>query len=64
MQDTPQNRYRKKNLWTLSTTFNRATEPGLIEQVKRQDNKQGYIKALIRADIAKTKGEQKNDQVR
>lgn len=58
MQDTPQNRYRKKNLWTLSTTFNRATEPQLIEQVKRQDNKQGYIKALIRADIAKAKNKE------
>lgn len=62
MQDTPQNRYRKKNLWPLSIALNRATEQSLIEQVKQQDNKQGYIKSLIRADIAKNqKGEQNND---
>lgn len=63
MQDTPQNRYRKKNLWPLSISLNRATEQGLIEQVQRQKNKQGYIKSLIRADIAKTKNQegQKDD---
>jgi len=54
MQDNPQNRYRKKNLWTLSTAFNKATEQNLIDHLQKQDNKQGYIKSLIRADIAKS----------
>lgn len=32
------------------------SETDLIEQVEKQSNKQGYIKALIRADMESKKG--------
>ena len=32
------------------------TEQGIIERVEAQENKNGYIKGLIRADMAKEDG--------
>lgn len=50
-------RYAKKALVNVTVQFNRNTEAELIEHVEKQPNKSGYIKGLIRADIAKA-GEQ------
>ena len=42
--------------------LSRNTDADIIQQLDRQENKQAYLKALIRADIEK--GEKKNDDNR
>ena len=46
-------RYNKENTVQISLKLNRSTDADLIDSLNRISNKQGYIKELIRRDIAK-----------
>ena len=46
-------RYNKENTVQISLKLNRSTDTDLIDSLNRVANKQGYIKELIRRDIAK-----------
>ena len=46
-------KYNKENTVQISLKLNRSTDADLIESLNRVKNKQGYIKELIRRDIAK-----------
>ena len=50
--------YIKDNIRQIRFTLNQKTEKDLIEWMDQQTNKQGYIKALIRADMARQKKEE------
>lgn len=43
--------YQKDNVKQIKLTFNINTEKDLIKQIDKQENKQGYIKKLIRQDM-------------
>ena len=45
-------KYNKENTVQISLKLNRSTDADLIESLNRVANKQGYIKELIRRDIA------------
>lgn len=47
----------RKNTRRFMAVFSDLTDGDVIERLKAQDNKQGYMKRLIRADIARGKGE-------
>lgn len=49
-KQTPQQRYNKKNLVRVSIDINKKTETDLLQIFSACTNKNGYIKALIRAD--------------
>lgn len=44
-------RYRKKSVTSLTIDFYNNTEKPLIDKVKSQPNKSGYVKGLIKKDI-------------
>lgn len=46
-------KYNKENTVQISLKLNRSTDADLIDSLNRVANKQGYIKELIRRDIAK-----------
>ena len=46
-------KYNKENTVQISLKLNRSTDADLIDSLNRIANKQGYIKELIRKDIAK-----------
>ena len=46
-------KYNKENTVQISLKLNRSTDADLIDNLHRVANKQGYIKELIRRDIAK-----------
>ena len=46
-------KYNKENTVQISLKLNRSTDAELIDSLNRVKNKQGYIKELIRRDIAK-----------
>ena len=46
-------RYNKENTVQISMKLNRSTDADLIDSLNRVTNKQGYIKELIRKDIAR-----------
>lgn len=46
-------RYNKENTVQISLKLNRSTDADLIDSLNRIANKQGYIKELIRKDIAR-----------
>lgn len=50
---TPQQRYDKKACVGLYLKLNRNTDADIISRLDETANKQGYIKSLIRADIAR-----------
>lgn len=50
-------RYDKKNTIGLGLKFMKNTEADIIERLQQQDSKAGYIKRLIREDIAREKQE-------
>lgn len=52
MMDTPQTRYDRKNCVNFGLKLNRKTDAEIIEKLQSQKNRQGYIKELIRRDIA------------
>lgn len=41
------------NVWQFKCAFNKNTDIDIINHLKSQDNKQGYIKRLILDDIGK-----------
>lgn len=47
------NEYEKENVKKVLVRFNKNTESDLIDFLETKDNKQGYIKQLIRDDMAK-----------
>ena len=46
-------KYNKENTVQISLKLNISTDADLIDSLNRVANKQGYIKELIRRDIAK-----------
>ena len=46
-------KYEKKNVTQIKFSFNNVTDKDIIEHIKNQKNKQGYIKQLIREDMKK-----------
>ena len=46
-------KYNKENTVQISLKLKRSTDADLIDSLNRVKNKQGYIKELIRRDIAK-----------
>ena len=52
---TPQQRYDKANAKVYTIKVIRTTEGDIIQKLDEQKNKAGYIKSLIREDIAKKK---------
>lgn len=51
----PQARYDAANTVQIRLKLNRKTDADILENLDRTDNKQGYIKSLIRADIEKSR---------
>ena len=49
--------YDKENTIGIYLKLNRKTDADVIQRLRKEPNKQGYIKALIRADIERSKGE-------
>lgn len=47
--------YQRKMIQQVSLNLNRKTDEDIIRWLELHDNKQGYIKFLIRADIAKSR---------
>ncbi len=50
--ETPQDRYHKAHTVSLTIRLMKNTEQDIIHKLDDVPNKAGYIKALIRADIA------------
>ena len=54
--DTPQARYEAKNIRKMTFAFNRKHDADILDRLDALENKQGYIKALIREDIKENPG--------
>lgn len=52
---TPQARYDRKACVGLYLKLNRNTDADILARLEGVENKQGYIKSLIRADITARK---------
>ncbi|MBR6425288.1 MAG: hypothetical protein IKS29_04985 [Oscillospiraceae bacterium] len=52
-----QNEWKKKNSVSISLFLLRSTDADIIEHLDKQENKRGYIKSLIRADMERKKNE-------
>lgn len=50
-QAAASDRYDRAHTVQIKLKLNKKTDADILAQLDRQDNKQGYIKALIRADI-------------
>lgn len=50
---TPQERYVAKNIVRVVVQLNRKTDADILKHLEGVENRQGYIKSLIRADIAR-----------
>lgn len=51
-------RYDKANTRGLYLKLNVKTDADILDHLQRIDNRQGYIKALIRADMSHSKPQQ------
>ena len=51
-------KYKKKNIKQMKLDLNRNTDSDIISFLDRCENKQGYIKSLIRKDMEKQKQEE------
>lgn len=49
-------KYNKENVKRVILHFNITTDKDILDCLAKKDNKTGYIKQLIRADIAKDNG--------
>lgn len=49
----PQSKYDKNNTVRMSIKLNKNTDKDILDKLEKVGNKQGYIKELIRRDIAK-----------
>ena len=47
--------YEKNNCTRVSIKLGNKTDADIIERLNKQDNKQGYVKELIRRDIERDK---------
>ena len=54
-KETPQQKYDKANTKMYTIKVIKSTEKDIIQKLDEQSNKAGYIKSLIREDIAKEK---------
>lgn len=52
---TAQNKWLKENTKGFYIRLNQVNDQDIIEHLKTMSNKQGYVKELIRGDIATTK---------
>lgn len=52
-QQTPQERYDAKNTTKICLKLNLTHDADILAALEASGNKQGYIKSLIRADLAK-----------
>lgn len=50
---TPQERYVAKNIVRVVVQLNRNTDADILKHLEGVKNRQGYVKSLIRADIAR-----------
>ena len=46
-------KYAKSNVTQIKFSFNNKTDADILEKLNSIDNKQGYIKSLIRNDMMK-----------
>lgn len=56
MVETPQGRYDASNTRQIKLKLNRKTDADILARLAEEENKQGYIKTLIRKDIEKESG--------
>ena len=52
-KETPQDRYHKAHTVSLTIRLMKNTEQDILQKLSSVPNKAGYIKSLIRADMAK-----------
>ena len=52
-QKRAQAKYEQANTRKITFKFNLKTDADILEKLDQVDNRQGYIRDLIRADIAK-----------
>ena len=52
-QETPQERYDAKNTIKICLKLNLTHDADILAALEASGNKQGYIKSLIRADLAR-----------
>ncbi|MCC6095217.1 MAG: hypothetical protein LIV24_09415 [Eubacterium sp.] len=57
-----QKRYKKKYVKHVMLSLNKRTDTDIIKKLDSLENKQGYIKKLIRKDIEETEDHSMNDQ--
>jgi hypothetical protein len=53
----PQEKYDKEHTTKLTMKLNKNTDKDILDKLNTVPSKQGYIKSLIRADIAEGKDE-------
>lgn len=53
-----QAKYAKSNLTRINIALNNNTDADILQRLKNEPNKNGYIKKLIREDIAKQEKKQ------
>lgn len=58
---TPQERWEAKNVTRVQLKIIKTTEADILEKLNSVPNKNGYIKALIRADIAANGGQKQSE---
>lgn len=51
-QKRASSKYDKKNTRQITFKFNLTTDKDILDKLDRVDNRQGYVKALIRQDMA------------
>lgn len=54
-KQTPQAKYDAANTVQVKMKLNIKNDKDILEQLEKVESKQGYIKALIRADIERNK---------
>lgn len=52
-QQTAKERYDARTAYKMGLKFNRGTDADIVKQLEKVENKQGYIKDLIRKDLQK-----------
>lgn len=55
VNDTPQDRYIKNKVRQISFKLNRVVDADILEFIEGLDNKNGYLKELVRADMERRK---------
>lgn len=49
----PQERYQKENIQRVVIKLNKKTDADILEHLETKENRQGYLKELIRKDMEK-----------